>query len=211
MRHASVRSRRGARAIIGAVSKVSNAAVASFSEISRRHQSSWSTEDTSDQSSAGATSSSPPNKPNPSAARQAWTAALPSTTYRAQRASRDRRMARMTSGIGSPVALLRHLGGNDAAETATQAMRSDSSIRCCVPTRRERRRPERIHRRTVSGLQPARRAASETVNMCSILHHTADFPLAWPPGATMGPPYTASSTHTRLGLSETRSRPSPLN
>jgi len=84
---------------------------------------------------------------------------------RGQRPSRDRRTARMTSGIGSPVAVLRHTAGNDGAATGTGARNPDSSIRCCGPTRRERRRPERIHRRTVSALQPARRAASGTVSM----------------------------------------------
>lgn len=78
----------------------------------------------------------------------------------------------MTSGIGSPVAVLRHAGGKDAAEAGRRARRSDGSIRCCVPTRRERRRPDRIHRRTVSGLQLARRAASGTVSICVAYYNT---------------------------------------
>lgn len=87
----------------------------------------------------------------------------------------------MTSGIGSPVAVLRHPGGKDGAETGMRARRSDSSIRCWVPTRRERRRPERIQRRTVSGLQRARRAASGTVSMCVAYYNITPSPLSTPP------------------------------
>lgn len=82
-----------------------------------------------------------------------------------RRPSRDRLTARTTSGIGSPVLVLRHPDRRDGPETGTRAKRSAGSIRCCVPIRRERRRPERIHRRTVSGLQPTLRAASGTVSM----------------------------------------------
>jgi hypothetical protein len=67
--------------------------------------------------------------------------------------------------MGSPVIVLRHATGRGRAGTGARARRSDSSMRCCVPTRRDRNRPERIHRRTVSGLQRALREASGTVSM----------------------------------------------
>ena len=42
--------------------------------------------------------------------------------------------------------------------------RSASSIRCCVPTFRDGKRPERIQRRIVSGFLPVFLAASGTVS-----------------------------------------------
>jgi hypothetical protein len=82
-----------------------------------------------------------------------------------QRPSLDRRTALTTSGIGSPVAVLRHAAGKDRPGTGMSTRRSDSSMTCCVPTRRERRRPDRIQRRMVSGSRRVRRAASGTVSM----------------------------------------------
>ena len=79
-----------------------------------------------------------------------------------------------------------------------RARRSDSSIRCCVPIRRDRRRPERIQRRTVSGLQRARRAASGTVSMVVVYYNivsrpgqpisftAADSTAAWGNAACLG-------------------------
>jgi len=50
------------------------------------------------------------------------------------------------------------------ASTSRRA-KSSSSIKCCVPTLVDLRRPERIQRRTVSGSRLARRAASGTVSI----------------------------------------------
>jgi hypothetical protein len=124
---------------------------------------------------------------------------------RAQRPSRDRRTVRTTSGIGSPVAVLRQPDGRDGPETGTRARRSDGSIRCCVPTRRERRRPERIHRRTVSGLQPTRRAASGTVSMFVAYYNIDDVggsPRRAPSGSLPTP-----KRHTRSDHSPSQSDP----
>ncbi len=52
--------------------------------------------------------------------------------------------------------------------------RSRSSIACRAPTRRAGRRPDRIHRRTVSGFLPSRSAASATVNMREMVRQAPD-------------------------------------
>ena len=164
-RHASRRNRFGLRRDTGAPSNRSNAMSASSAEISLRQRISCNADDTSDQKSTGAMRRSFPNRSKPPAARHAWTAALASRTITGQRPSRERRTARTTSGIGSPVAVLRHSAGRRISPGGTSARRSDSSMRCCVPARRDGRRPDRIQRRTVSGLQRTRRAASGTVIM----------------------------------------------
>jgi hypothetical protein len=75
-------------------------------------------------------------------------------------------MAASTSGIGPLVAVRRHPGGNGkAAFISVSRARSSSSIMCWVPILVDRRRPDRIHRRTVSGSRFVRRAASGTVSI----------------------------------------------
>ena len=63
------------------------------------------------------------------------------------------------------MAVVRHAAGRRITGGATSVRRSASAMRCCVPTRCDRRRPDRIQRRTVSGLQRTRRATSGTVSM----------------------------------------------
>jgi len=77
--------------------------------------------------------------------------------------ARDRRTARTTSGIGSPVSVRPHGAGRGRLSAPIKACRSASSITCCVPTLRALRRPDRIQRLTVSGSLPTFLAASGTV------------------------------------------------
>lgn len=72
----------------------------------------------------------------------------------------------MKSGSGSSVWLFaHHPRGARSVASARISSRSASSIRYCVPTRIDRRRPSRIQRRTVSGLRRSLRAASGTVSI----------------------------------------------
>lgn len=89
-----------------------------------------------------------------------------------QRPSLERLTALTTSGIGSPVAVFRHASGSVRFETGMSVARSASSMTCCVPTRRERKRPDLIQRRIVSGSRRVRRAASGTVNMLVAYYNT---------------------------------------
>src|SRR5260370_24730840 len=82
-----------------------------------------------------------------------------------QRPVRDEGMAASTSGVDSPVAVRRQPGGREGVETRVRRSRSLSSMRCCVPTRVARKRPDLIQRRTVSGSRLVRRAASGTVSI----------------------------------------------
>src|SRR5258708_4699908 len=78
---------------------------------------------------------------------------------------RDERIAASTSGMVSPVAARRQPGGRERVEPRVSRSRSLSSMRCCVPTRVARKRPDLIQRRTVSGSRLVRRAASGTVSI----------------------------------------------
>ena len=98
-----------------------------------------------------------------------------------QRPSLDRRTAPTTSGIGSPVAVFRQATGSDRSVAGMSIRRSASSMTCCVPTRRERRRPDLIQRRMVSGSRRVRRAASGTVSML-VAYYNILFP------SPVGPP-----------------------
>ncbi len=71
--------------------------------------------------------------------------------------------------------------------TGMSARRSDSSMTCCVPTRRERKRPERIQRRMVSGSRRVRRAASGTVSIVVAYYNIGHRPGAWLPSRTPPP------------------------
>ena len=75
-------------------------------------------------------------------------------------------MSLTESGIGWPLCVFRnHFGRLPPPPVPVTAVRSASSIRCCVPTFCDRRRPLRIQRRTVSGSRPTLRAASGTVSI----------------------------------------------
>src|SRR6266851_4159262 len=82
-----------------------------------------------------------------------------------QRPVREERIAASTSGMVSPVAVRRQPGGRERVEPRVSRSRSLSSMRCCVPTRVARKRPDLIQRRTVSGSRLVRRAASGTVSI----------------------------------------------
>ena len=84
-------------------------------------------------------------------------------TSNRQRPAQESRRIATTSGSISPDDDRRQAGGSGTVAPSAGAARSASSIRCWVPTRCARRRPERIRRRTVSGLRRTRRAASGTV------------------------------------------------
>ena len=106
-----------------------------------------------------------------------------------QRPSLERRTATTTSGIGSPVDVFRQAAGTDRLPAGMSTRRSASSMRCWVPTRRERRRPDRIQRRMVSGSRRVLRAASGTVSMRVAYYNTRSAPDGSAPS-----PYPTSST-----------------
>jgi hypothetical protein len=80
-------------------------------------------------------------------------------------------MAAITSGIGSPVAVRLQPLGRARDEGPVKRSRSLSSIRCWVPIRVALRRPDRIHRRTVSGSRLDRLAASGTVSIVALYYN----------------------------------------
>ena len=138
--------------------------VARPAEISFRQRISCNADDTSDRG-AGAMRCSRPNRPKPSAARQAWTAdgwRQHDHAISALRANGGRHGRRPASAHRSQS---RPRRGQATLRRRDERRRSDSSMRCCVPARRDRSRPDRIQRRTVSGLQRTRRAASGTVSI----------------------------------------------
>src|SRR5262245_2065929 len=79
---------------------------------------------------------------------------------RHQRPVRERRTARTTSGMLSPVLVLLQGVGKGSRSPPRRFFTSSSSTTCCVPTLRARNRPDRIHRRTVSGSRPTLTATS---------------------------------------------------
>jgi len=119
---------------------------------------------------------------------------------------RERVSAETTSGMGRPdLVVLQPSGRGSGASSSRAAARSGSSITCCVPILRARSRPERIHRRIVSGSRPARCAAWGTVSIArSILQHHPDGCVApGPPGAFKRRPSSAplSAIHLLHALS----------
>ncbi len=80
---------------------------------------------------------------------------------------RERWSAATQLSAGVPSSPTRHSSGSSdiGCSSSSITRRSRSSIACRAPTRRAGRRPDRIHRRTVSGFLPSRSAASATVNM----------------------------------------------
>jgi len=91
-------------------------------------------------------------------------ATLASTTSN-YRPRRERWISCTQFGCGRPSDIVRHDLGTGSVSSFPTASRSRSSMTCWVPTRREWSRPERIHRRIVSGSRPTRRAASGTVSI----------------------------------------------
>jgi len=73
----------------------------------------------------------------------------------------------------SPVAVRCQVAGSGSVESLARRAKSSSSIRCCVPIRVAFSRPERIQRRTVSGLRFVRRAASGTVSIVAIYYNNS--------------------------------------
>jgi hypothetical protein len=89
---------------------------------------------------------------------------------------RERWSAATQLSAGVPSSPTRHSSGKSdiGCSSSSITRRSRSSIACLAPTRRAGRRPERIHRRTVSGFLPSRSAASATVNMEEMVRQAPD-------------------------------------
>ena len=114
------------------------------------------------------------------------------------RLRRERWSTATQSGRGRPEAnFFQRSGIGSETPAASSASRSDSAIRCCLPTLVARRRPERIHRLTVSGLRATRRAASGTVNMgCNYYSFAAARCPAMPPVLPYTPRTSRSASST---------------
>jgi hypothetical protein len=114
---------------------------------------------------------------------------------------RERWSAATQLGAGVPSSPTRHSSGNSdiGCSSSSIARTSRSSIACLVPTRRAGRRPERIHRRTVSGFLPSRSAASATVNMKEMVRQAPD--LQTPTRATCG--HQGATRHDRPTVQST--------
>ncbi len=89
---------------------------------------------------------------------------------------RERWSAATQLSAGVPSSPTRHSSGSSDIGCSSSSImrRSRSSIACRAPTRRAGRRPDRIHRRTVSGFLPSRSAASATVNMREMVRQASD-------------------------------------
>jgi hypothetical protein len=89
---------------------------------------------------------------------------------------RERWSAATQLSAGVPSSPTRHsLGSSDiGCSSSSITRRSRSSIACLAPTRRAGKRPDRIHRRTVSGFLPSRSAASATVSTQEMVRQAPD-------------------------------------
>jgi hypothetical protein len=89
---------------------------------------------------------------------------------------RERWSAATQLSAGVPSSPTRHSSGSSdiGCNSSSITRRSRSSIACRTPTRRAGRRPDRIHRRTVSGFLPSRSAASATVNTQKMVRQAPD-------------------------------------
>ena len=155
-----------------------NAMSARAADISLRQRISCSTEDTSDQSSAGALNLASEELEAVGGETCLDRRAGVEDNHRSARlrANGARHGRCRASAHRSPSCARQSAGASRPAASAAE-IRLLNRGGPCVPARRDRRRPDRIQRRTVSGLQRTRRAASGTVSI-GVAYYNSVLPLA---------------------------------